>query len=53
MQKGILEAAESGKLDEVKKFLAEDPSLVNCVDNDGYTPLHRACYGNHAEIVKV
>lgn len=28
-----------------------DPSLVNCRDNDGYTPLHRASYSGHAPVV--
>lgn len=25
--------------------------MVKAVDKDGYTPLHRACYGNHTEMV--
>ncbi|XP_058802338.1 ankyrin repeat domain-containing protein 49-like [Phymastichus coffea] len=52
IHKAILEAAENGRLDQVKKYFSMDPALINCVDNDGYTPLHRACYGNHPEIVK-
>lgn len=29
-----------------------NPDLINAKDNDKYTPLHRACYSNHVEIVK-
>ena len=50
--KQILSAAENGKLDEVKSLLEQDPTLANVTDKEGYTPLHRACYGNHVEVVK-
>ncbi|XP_044269868.1 ankyrin repeat domain-containing protein 49-like [Tribolium madens] len=50
--KRILAAAENGKLDEVKALLKLDPTLVSSTDKEGYTPLHRACYGNHVEVVK-
>jgi ankyrin repeat protein len=48
----MLQAAENGQLEEVKSLIQTDPSLVNVTDKEGYTPLHRACYGNHVEIVK-
>ena len=44
-----LEAAENGDNDVLRELLAEDPSLVNAVDEDGYTPLHRAAYNGHTE----
>lgn len=51
--KEILTAAENGELDKVQKLLMENPLLLECTDKDGYTPLHRACYGNHVAIVEV
>lgn len=51
--KEILTAAENGELDKVKCLLLKNPDLLECTDKDGYTPLHRACYGNHVEIVEV
>ncbi|XP_026273192.1 ankyrin repeat domain-containing protein 49 isoform X2 [Frankliniella occidentalis] len=48
----ILTAAEKGKLDVLERLLAENENLVNVRDSDGYTPLHRACYSNHADVVE-
>lgn len=48
--KEILWAAEKGKTNLVKKLLESDSLLVNSQDNDGYTPLHRACYNNNTEL---
>lgn len=31
--------------------MESDPSLVHSRDDDGYTPLHRACYNNNTEMV--
>lgn len=53
MQRAILEAAENGDLEKVKSYHELDRTLVECVDKDGYTPLHRACYGNHTKVVEV
>ncbi|KAK4873106.1 hypothetical protein RN001_015135 [Aquatica leii] len=50
-QKEILWAAENGKLDVVKQLIESDPTLTGVVDSDGYTPLHRACYSNHCDVV--
>ncbi|GJQ67718.1 hypothetical protein Trydic_g16539 [Trypoxylus dichotomus] len=50
-QKEILWAAEKGKLSKIKELLRPNPELVDAVDNDGYTPLHRACYGNFVDVV--
>ncbi|XP_031829365.1 ankyrin repeat domain-containing protein 49 [Nomia melanderi] len=50
--KEILEAAERGDLAKIKKLLTKNLRLLECTDKDGYTPLHRACYGNHVEIVE-
>lgn len=50
--KEMLNAAENGNLDEIKRLLIKDRHLLQCTDKDGYTPLHRACYGNHMEVVE-
>ncbi|KAM3967578.1 ankyrin repeat domain-containing protein 49 [Aphomia sociella] len=43
----ILWAAENNELDVLKEILSDKPGLVFARDSDGYTPLHRAAYGNH------
>ncbi|XP_014286618.1 ankyrin repeat domain-containing protein 49 [Halyomorpha halys] len=50
--KELLWAAENGHLDVVENLLEKDITLLHVTDKDGYTPLHRACYNNHPEIVK-
>ncbi|KAK5640114.1 hypothetical protein RI129_010925 [Pyrocoelia pectoralis] len=50
-EKEILWSAEKGKLEIVKHLVQSDPNLVNVSDSDGYTPLHRACYNDHIDIV--
>lgn len=49
----MLNAAEEGNLENIRKLLHENHLLLNCTDKDGYTPLHRACYGNNVEVVEV
>lgn len=49
----ILWAAETGNLDVVTEMLNKDASLVAAADADGYTPLHRASYEGHCQIVEV
>lgn len=39
------------QLATVHSLLAADPLLVHCCDEDGYTPLHRAAYSGHIEVV--
>ncbi|XP_014254643.1 ankyrin repeat domain-containing protein 49-like [Cimex lectularius] len=52
LEKQTLEAAQDGKMETLVKLLSQDASLVHTKDKDGYTPLHRACYSNHVEIVR-
>lgn len=52
-QKATLIAAENGNLEVIQKWLSIDPRLIHCVDEDKYTPLHKACYGNHVEVIEV
>ena len=48
----ILRAAEKGRVDLVDYSLDKDISLLRSTDADGYTPLHRACYNGHEEVVR-
>ncbi|XP_026868349.2 ankyrin repeat domain-containing protein 49 [Electrophorus electricus] len=47
----MLWAAEKNRLATVAHLFASDPALVNCCDDDGYTPLHRASYSGHLPVV--
>ena len=49
----LLKSSEKGIIDHVVWILDKEPSLVNCRDSDGYTPLHRACYNGHMNVVRV
>lgn len=49
----LLKLSEKGIVERVMSILDKDPSLVNCKDSDGYTPLHRASYNGHADVVRV
>lgn len=51
--KAVLNAAEEGDLEKIKELLSKNRLLLESTDKDGYTPLHRACYGNHVKIVEV
>lgn len=52
-QKEILWAAENGDVKLVQQLLAKDLNLMKVTDNDGYTPLHRAAYNNHLNVLNV
>jgi len=47
----IHEAAEAGRVDEVRSLLEADRSLVNSGDAFGSTPLHRAAENGHKDVV--
>ncbi|XP_041640430.1 ankyrin repeat domain-containing protein 49 [Cheilinus undulatus] len=47
----MLWAAENNRLSTLHGLLTSDPSLVHCCDEDGYTPLHRAAYSGHVDVV--
>ncbi|XP_071454276.1 ankyrin repeat domain-containing protein 49-like [Hetaerina americana] len=52
-RKEILWASEHGNLDLVKKLIQQEgSSLLKERDKDGYTPLHRACYNGHEDVVE-
>ncbi|XP_019732255.1 ankyrin repeat domain-containing protein 49 isoform X2 [Hippocampus comes] len=46
----ILWAAENNRVSLVHRLLAAEASLVHSSDEDAYTPLHRAAYGNHVDV---
>lgn len=48
----VLLASEKGRLLQLFYLIQRDPSLINYADSDGYTPLHRACYGAHRDCVR-
>ncbi|XP_028260660.1 ankyrin repeat domain-containing protein 49 [Parambassis ranga] len=50
-QELLLWAAEKNRLSTVHGLLTADPSLVHSCDEDGYSPLHRAAYSGHVEVV--
>uniref|UniRef100_A0AC35TV78 ANK_REP_REGION domain-containing protein n=1 Tax=Rhabditophanes sp. KR3021 TaxID=114890 RepID=A0AC35TV78_9BILA len=50
-QEQFLTACEEGIIEEVRKQFNLDNSLICSQDSDGYSPLHRAAYNNHIEVV--
>ncbi|XP_004709079.1 ankyrin repeat domain-containing protein 49 [Echinops telfairi] len=48
----LLWAAEQNRLTTVQRLLSENATHVNTRDEDEYTPLHRAAYGGHLDIVR-
>lgn len=53
LHKEILWAANEGRADLVESILMQDITTRDSVDEDGYTPLHRAAYSNHVDIAKI
>lgn len=49
----VLWAAEKNELELLEELVASDPTLVHARDSDNYTPLHRACYSDNIEVIKV
>ena len=49
----IHRASADGQAESGKQALTDDPSLVGSRDGSGYTPLHHAAIGGHAEVVEV
>jgi len=48
----IVEAAKNGDLGKVKTILAQDPSKMNALDEEKYTPLHWACMRAHWDVAE-
>lgn len=51
--KAMLRAAKRGDMNEVRRLLAQDGSLVTTRDADGSTPLHCAAWKGHADIARL
>ncbi|KAL5007075.1 hypothetical protein ScPMuIL_015881 [Solemya velum] len=51
--KRILWAAENNHLEIATSMLKDQPDLVNVRDDDKYSPLHRACYNGHIDMVRM
>ena len=49
----LYEAAALGDVDRLQKLLGADASQVNSKSNDGFTPLHLACFFRHPEAAQV
>jgi len=49
----ILWAAQHNKIEVAKEMLLKNAKLVGARDSDLYTPLHRASYNNHLQMVKL
>ena len=45
-------AAREGQLEQVRKLIQDDPSLVTAHDKSGYTPLHWAADRGHLNVVR-
>lgn len=48
----LLWAAEKNRLTTVRRLLSEKATHVNTRDEDEYTPLHRAAYSGHLDVVR-
>ncbi|XP_055278814.1 ankyrin repeat domain-containing protein 49 isoform X1 [Moschus berezovskii] len=48
----LLWAAEKNRLTTVRRLLSERATHVNTRDEDKYTPLHRAAYSGHLDVVR-
>ena len=46
-------AAENGELTILTSMLDDQPDMLQCSDEDGYTPLHRAAYNGHTDVLQV
>jgi len=49
----LLWVAERGLTDRVRGLLLQDAALAHTSDGDGYTPLHRAAYNDHAATARL
>jgi uncharacterized protein len=49
----IFEAAAFGRVARLEELLSEEPELVGSWSEDGFTPLHLACFAGGAEATRV
>jgi len=48
----LLWAAQHNQMDIVKAIIKDKPGLLSVKDEDGYTPLHRASYSGHVDVMR-
>jgi uncharacterized protein YndB with AHSA1/START domain len=49
----VFDAAALGRIDRLRELLDADPALVDSLSDDGFTPLHLACFTGGAEAVRL
>ena len=49
----VYDAAALGRVDRLRELLDADPALVESLSDDGFTPLHLACFSGGAEAVRL
>lgn len=52
MEDALFEACKSGRTDVVKQLLEDHEAEIDVVDDEGNTPLHVACIGEHVDCVR-
>jgi len=49
----VFDAAALGRADRLRELLGADPELVDTLSDDGFTPLHLACFSGSDEVVRL
>ena len=49
----VFDAAALGHVDRLQQLLDEEPELVAALSDDGFTPLHLACFAGGADAVRL
>jgi uncharacterized protein YndB with AHSA1/START domain len=49
----VFDAAALGRVDRLRELLEAEPALVESVSDDGFTPLHLACFSGGADAVRL
>ncbi|NUT54381.1 MAG: hypothetical protein HOQ03_00165 [Thermoleophilia bacterium] len=49
----VYDAAALGRADRLQDLLDADPALADSISDDGFTPLHLACFSGSAEAVRL
>lgn len=52
-QLDVFDAAALGRADRLRELLDADPGLVETLSDDGFTPLHLACFSGGPEAVRL
>ena len=45
-------AVSRGRLSSISQILANEPRLIDCKNNQGATPLHKACEAGHVDVIR-